>query len=168
MLRVPPPPGQRRRFPGVLRGSAHRPVAPEAPVARHRLVFVGDARCPARFACRQAPTKTKTRCPCRSQPAGESCWSTVIPTGQDSPAGKLLQKQKLGSPCRSQPAGESCWSTVIPTRQDSLAGKLLQKKLGSPCRSQPAGESCWSTVIPTGQDSPAGQLLQIQNLRVAG
>jgi hypothetical protein len=81
------------------------------------------------FAGRPAPTNTKTRFfPCRSLPASESCGATGVTSGDDSPAGRLLQGQPHLVFVGDKPASESCRSTSITSGDDSPAGQLLQGK----------------------------------------
>ena len=106
--------------------------------ARHRLWTCGRQACKRfvrgngrhlrrRFAGRPAPTNTKTRLfPCRSLPASESCRATGITSGEDSPAGRLLQRQPHLVFVGDKPASETCRSTSITSGEDSPAGRLLQ------------------------------------------
>ena len=113
-----------------------------------------------RFAGRQAPTREKTTCLCRSLPASESCRATGLTSGNDSSAGRLLQGKKrrvfVGACLQANRAGQLALPQATIRRQaGSYKGKTTCL-----CGSLPASESCRATGLTSGNDSPAGRLLQ--------
>jgi hypothetical protein len=99
-------------------------------------------------------------CICRSLPASDSCRSTGLASGNDSPAGRLLQGEChlvfVGACLQAIRAGQ-------PALPQATIRRQARSYRGAPscfCRSLPASDSCRATGPTSGKDSPAGRLLQ--------
>ncbi len=100
-----------------------------------------------RFVGRPAPTREKTTCLCGSLPASESRRATGLTSGNDSPAGRLLQGKN----------DVSLWELACKRIMPGNWPHLRQRFAGRPaptgeaascfCRSQTAGDSCRSKGI---------------------
>jgi len=100
-------------------------------------------------------------CLCGSLPASEWCRAAGLASGDDSPAGWLLQGRCILSlwelACkRMVPVNRPCLRRRFASRLAPTGGTLA----ACLCRSLPASEWCRSTGLASGDDSPAGWLLQ--------
>jgi hypothetical protein len=97
------------------------------------------------------------------KPARDVCRATGVTSGDDSPAGWLLQGTALSAClCGGLPASDSCGARGITSGDDSPAGWLLQgdERAACLCGSLPASDVCRATGVTSRDDSPAGWLLQ--------
>ena len=135
-----------------------------APAGEVHLVFVGaclQANGAGQSALPQATIRQQAgsyrgaaSCLCGSLPASEWCRSTGLASGDDSPAGRLLQGKEERK--RFVPVIGHCLRRRFASR---LAPTNTKTRL-FPCRSLPASESCGATGVTSGDPSPAGWLLQ--------